>query len=186
MRCRSRTQEGLLDWIETEKGPMPPERCLVYDDHRLVLGDVARARPGVCITAAELAGYGKTATRLYALLRPWPWLTITPLAWRSPEQLLLHLGEHTALIYDLVQLASAGGAEPQRAEPRGAAPLGSAPLGSAPLGFAPVGFAPVGFAPVGLAPVGLQQLETFTLLPTPLPAPAWGGQRLHPLLFTRC
>lgn len=92
--------------IDTEKGPMPPERCLAYDNPRLILHGPASTRPGHLFTLQELAGYSKTTARLDTILRPWPWAVITPLDWRSPEQLLLTFGpEVDPLLYDLIHLA---------------------------------------------------------------------------------
>lgn len=91
------------DWIASEKGALRPERALAYNRPELLLHDAAATRPGHCFSAAELAGYGKTAHRLLALLRPFSWVELTPLEWRSPEELLFCAGENR-LLYDLVIL----------------------------------------------------------------------------------
>lgn len=91
------------DWIASEKGPLRPERALAYNRGELLLHDAAATRPGHCFSIAELAGYGKTAHRLLALLRPFSWADLLPLEWRSPEELLFSVGEDR-LFYDLVTL----------------------------------------------------------------------------------
>lgn len=79
--------------IATEKGPLRPERALVYDDNRLLLHHAAADYSGACISTAELAGYAKTAQRVLAWIDHFPWATLTPLAWPQPEVLLLTTGD---------------------------------------------------------------------------------------------
>jgi len=90
-------------WIASEKGALRPERALAYNRPELLLHTAAATRPGHCFSAAELAGYGKTAQRLLSLLRPFEWIDLQPLEWTCPEELLFCTGED-ALFYDLVIL----------------------------------------------------------------------------------
>jgi hypothetical protein len=94
---------GLHPPISTDKGPMPAERALAYNHPGLLLHGPAATRPDHHFTAAELAGYSKTSLRLFALLRPFPWIQLQPLEWLSPEALVFH-AHCNALIYDLIQL----------------------------------------------------------------------------------
>ena len=89
--------------IETENGWLRPERSLVYDNPTLLLHHAASTHPTVILTSAQLAGFSKTATRLLALLRPYPWATIAPLEWPEPE-LLLFSTPNDALLFDLITL----------------------------------------------------------------------------------
>jgi len=81
---------GLHPPISTDKGPMPAERALAYNHPGLLLHGPAATRPGHHFSAAELAGYSKTSLRLFALLRPFPWIQLQPLEWLSPEALVFH------------------------------------------------------------------------------------------------
>ena len=91
--------------IFSEKGELRPERALAYNQSALLLHDVAATRIGHHFSAAELAGYGKSASRVIALTARFPWVDLQPLEWLSPEQLLFTTGSD-ALFYDLVVLWS--------------------------------------------------------------------------------
>lgn len=96
---------GIQPPVATDKGLVPPERALAYNQGELLLHGPAATRPGHHFTAAELTGYHKTVIRLLALLRRHPWASLQPLEWLSPEELLFHAGNDT-LLYDLIQLHS--------------------------------------------------------------------------------
>lgn len=102
-RCRITPLLGVLPPIDTDKGPLPPERALAYNQGELLLHGPACTRPGHHFSAAELAGYGKTAHRLLALLRKHPWATLAPLEWLSPEEVLFRTN-NDRLFFDLVHL----------------------------------------------------------------------------------
>jgi len=102
-RCRITPLTGVLPPVDTDKGPLPPERALAYNQSELLLHGPACTRPGHHFSAAELVGYGKTTHRLLTLLRKHPWADLQPLEWLSPEELLFHCC-NDALLYDLVQL----------------------------------------------------------------------------------
>jgi hypothetical protein len=102
-RCRIPPLVGILQPIPTDKGLMPPERALAYNQGELLLHGPAVTRPGHHFSTAELTGFSKTTTRLLALLRRYPWASLQPLEWLSPEELLFHAG-NDALLYDLIQL----------------------------------------------------------------------------------
>jgi len=102
-RCRITTLIGVQPLIATDKGPVPPERALAYNQGELLLHGPAATRPGHHFSAAELAGYSKTTTRLLNLLRPHPWVALQPLEWLSPECLVFCAGNNR-LLYDLILL----------------------------------------------------------------------------------
>jgi hypothetical protein len=104
-RCRITPIAGVLSPVNTDKGPLPPERALAYNQSELLLHGAASTRPGHHFSAAELVGYGKTANRLLALLRKHPWTQLQPLEWLSPEELLFR-SSNDALLYDLVHLSN--------------------------------------------------------------------------------
>lgn len=104
-RCCITPLIGVLSPINTDKGPLPPERALAYNCPELLLHWPACTRSGHHFSAAELVGYGKTANRLLALLRKHPWADLRPLEWLSPEELLFHCC-NDALLYDLVHLSN--------------------------------------------------------------------------------
>lgn len=102
-RCRIPPLTAGLPPIASDRGPLPPERALAYNQGDLLLHGPAATRPGHQFNAAELAGYGKTSSRLLRLLRTTPWTTLVPLEWISPEEILFHCG-NDRLFYDLIQL----------------------------------------------------------------------------------
>jgi hypothetical protein len=73
--------------VLTERGWLRPERSLVYNASALLLHDAACSRRGRTISAAELAGFEKTARRLLAITNPYCWARPDPLEWLSPEVL---------------------------------------------------------------------------------------------------
>lgn len=95
---------GIQPLVLTDKGPLPSERALAYNQGELLLAGPAATRPQHHFSAAELTGYSKTANRLGALLRKHPWADLQPLEWLSPEELLFHCC-NDALLYDLVHLS---------------------------------------------------------------------------------
>ena len=92
--------------IETAKGWLRPERSLVYDDNRLLLHHAASTHRGSAISAAQLAGFQKTAQRLIAITTPHPWAALLPLEFPQPEEFLFSTGTNSgdALLFDLIQL----------------------------------------------------------------------------------
>jgi len=94
--------------VPTELGLLPAERALAFNQPALLLHGPAATRPGHVFSAAELAGYGKTASRLLVLLGRFPWAgPPIPLHWESPEALLFRC-RHSALVYDLAMLSPKG------------------------------------------------------------------------------
>lgn len=89
--------------IQTETGWLKPERALVYDNPTLLLHHAASTHKQVILTKAQLAGFAKTANRLLALLRPYPWAIPSPLEWPEPE-LLLFSCCNNPLLFDLITL----------------------------------------------------------------------------------
>lgn len=102
-RCRIPAISLGLPPIDSDRGPLPHERALAYNQGELLLHGPAATRPGHCFSAAELAGYGKTASRVIALTTRFSWLELEPLEWLSPELLLFTTGSDS-LFYDLVTL----------------------------------------------------------------------------------
>lgn len=90
-------------WIKSDKGDLRPERALAYNQDALLLHTAAATRPGHCFSAAELAHFSKTASRIVALTARFPWVDLQPLEWTSPQELLFTTGQD-ALFYDLVLL----------------------------------------------------------------------------------
>lgn len=89
--------------IHSERGELRPERALVYNDATFLLHHAVGHRPSQLVTDAELAGYGKTAQRLIALLQHFNWAKPHPLHWQSPE-VLLFTSCNDGLLHDLAQL----------------------------------------------------------------------------------
>jgi hypothetical protein len=102
-RCRIPVLTAGAPSIQTESGWLRPERSLVYDNSTLLLHHAAATHPTVILTKAQLAGFSKTATRLIALLRPYPWAIPQPLDWPEPE-LLLFSTINNPLLFDLILL----------------------------------------------------------------------------------
>ena len=102
-RCRIPALVPGAPSIPTEKGWLRPERALAYDNPTLLLHHAAGTHPGARLTNGQLAGFSKTATRLLALLRPYPWANPVPLEWPQPEILHFH-SANNALLYDLITL----------------------------------------------------------------------------------
>ena len=102
-RCRIPALVPAGPAIPTEKGWLRPERSLVYDDQRLLLHHAASTHPGAVLTLEQLSAFQKTASRVLALLRPYPWALPAPLDWPQPEQLLFSTC-NDPLLYDLIQL----------------------------------------------------------------------------------
>lgn len=90
-------------WIPSEKGLLRPERALAYNRPELLLHGPASTRPDHAFSAAELAGFSKTSTRLLAIVDVLSWASVFPLEWNSPEELLF-TSEDDALLADLARL----------------------------------------------------------------------------------
>jgi hypothetical protein len=74
--------------IATDRGPLRPERCILYAKPFLLLWHYDGARAGEHITEAELLALEKTARRLEVLLRLAVDLaSFTPVAWTIPERI---------------------------------------------------------------------------------------------------
>jgi hypothetical protein len=74
--------------IDTDRGPLRRERCILYAKPFLLLWHYDGARAGERITEAELLALEKTARRLEVLLRQASDLTsFTPLCWQVPERI---------------------------------------------------------------------------------------------------
>ena len=101
--CRIGVLEADAPWIDSDKGLLRPERALAYNREQLLLHGPAATRPGHRFTAAELAGYSKTAARILTITGRFPWAPLEPLEWLTPQELLFTTGED-ALLYDLVIL----------------------------------------------------------------------------------
>lgn len=102
-RCRIPALVAGAPSIQTESGWLRPERALAYDNPTLLLHHAASTHQQVILTKAQLAGFTKTANRLIALLRPYPWATPFPLDWPEPE-LLLFSCCNNPLLFDLITL----------------------------------------------------------------------------------
>lgn len=92
-----------LPWIPSHKGLLRPERALAYNRPELLLHGPASTRPDHSFSAAELAGFSKTANRLLTILASFPWATAQPLEWNTPEELLFTC-QDDALLADLTGL----------------------------------------------------------------------------------
>ena len=101
--CRIPPLTSGAPWINSEKGLLRPERALAYNREQLLLHDAAATRPGHCFSAAELAGYSKSANRILDLTGRFPWVDLKPLEWISPQELLFTTADDR-LFYDLVIL----------------------------------------------------------------------------------
>ncbi len=102
-RCRIPALLANGPAIQTAKGWLRPERSLVYDQPSLLLHHAAATRPGVILDAPALAGFSKTASRLLAILRTYPWATPIPLEFTAPEELLFST-TNNPLLFDLITL----------------------------------------------------------------------------------
>jgi hypothetical protein len=102
-RCRIPALVAGAPSIQTESGWLRPERSLVYDNPTLLLHHAAATHPTVILTKAQLAGFSKTASRLIALLRSYPWANPQPLDWPDPE-LILFSTLNNPLLLDLITL----------------------------------------------------------------------------------
>lgn len=89
--------------IQTESGWLRPERSLVYDNPLLLLHHAASTHRQSVFSKAQLAGFSKTASRLLALLRPYPWAIPAPLEWPQPEEFLFST-RNDPLLFDLITL----------------------------------------------------------------------------------
>lgn len=102
-RCRIPALTCGAPSIPTDTGWLRPERSIVYDNPLLLFHHAAATHPGVVLSKPVIAGFQKTATRLIALLKPYPWANPTPLDWPEPEHILFST-VNDALLYDLIIL----------------------------------------------------------------------------------
>ena len=91
------------DWIPSDKGTLRPERALAYNQEALLLHHAAATRPGHHFTAAELAHFAKTSSRILSLINRFNWVAFEPLEWISPQELVFTTSEDR-LFFDLVTL----------------------------------------------------------------------------------
>lgn len=107
--------------VLTAKGPLRPERAILYDKPFLLLWHFDPVRSGHQLDEAQLAGLRKTAQRLDQLLRPFGSSRLLPIAWPQPEVVLFRLAPSddtsardifTAITRKLVQNESAWFVEP--------------------------------------------------------------------------
>jgi hypothetical protein len=74
--------------VPTAKGPLRPERAILYNNPFLLLWHFDPVRSGHDLDEAVLAGLKKTAHRLNQLLRADGAIHLQPMAWPQPEVVL--------------------------------------------------------------------------------------------------